>query len=210
MATVDGLAFESPGEWKFLADEVLANVEFKTDGSFKRWDEIPVQHEIQCQWQMYVTGMEQTMLACLHGGRRFEVYEIEADPTAQAAMLDRVTIFREKYLLDPDAPPPEVDEHPATAVVIADLWADPTGAEIDLSRQTFADVKAWEAAKVRLKAAQGEVDRLKNRLAVALQDASVGCWQGLPVVTFKSQTRKEHMVGASSFRVLRQVGGKED
>lgn len=206
MATIDGLAFESVYDYwdgqPINPDDVLANVEFKTDGGFGRWELVPDHYQIQVQWQMFVEGLDQTMIATLHGGRRFELYEIEADPIVQQKMLDMVAAFREKHLLDPEAPPPDVDAHPATSRALADVFGETTEDEIELSHGMYADLKLYAATKSQIKGLEAEAERLKNRLAVSMQAATVGTWGGREVLTYRERVVKEHVRKESRFRVL--------
>lgn len=209
MATVDGLAFESPTRWEEFqpgADEPLGNVQVKT--GFSKWDEVPVQYQIQVQWEMLATGLDQTWIPAVFGGRRFEVYEVEADSAAQEKILARVTEFRDRFILGGETP--EVDAHDATTRVIADLWSDPSGDAIELSPAMAADVAAWKAMKAEEKRVGDEVTRLANRVKVAMQDATEGLVGGLPVVTYRQRTVKEHVRKESTFRVLLPVDEKEE
>lgn len=215
MATVDGLAFESPMndaviDWLpqpamelAYASTALANVEFKTSGEYGRWDAVPDHYQIQCQWQMFVEGLDTTMLACLHGGRRFELYDVAADELVQEKMLEKVSLFRDKFLLEPDENNhPEVDAHPATTRAISDLFSETSDDVIELSQGNYADVKAYAFVKGQIRDLEDEAEKLKNRIAVSLQDATAATWKGKPVLTFKSITVKEHVRRESTFRRL--------
>lgn len=191
MATVDGLAFEAvihgppdaPDEWE---GEPLANVQVKNTG-FGRWDKIPDHYEIQVQWEMLATGLDNTFLAVLHGGNRLEVYETEADPTIQQRLLGRVDLWREAHLLSEEENPPEPDASAATSKVITEIWSDPSDDAIELSAGMAADVEALQATRAQIKVMEERRDLLANRVKVAMQDATVGTVDGVPVVTWKQR-----------------------
>ncbi len=216
-ATLDGLAYESV-PWVELETfkrsaglrEALGVVEAKTDGSFGRWREIPDHYQIQVQWQMVVSGLQNGWLAVLHGGRRFEVYELEADLGVQQSLLNRVTEFRAKHLMtdpavnDGEPLPPDPDESTVTARTISELWRGATeGETVELSTDLVADVHALAGVKVRKGEIEGEIRKLSGRIKIALQDAEVGTVAGKPLVSWKQQTTDAYSVAPKTYRVLR-------
>jgi putative phage-type endonuclease len=211
-ATVDGLEYESYNA-ESRADSI-GLYEGKTEALFGRWDEIPDQYQIQCQWQFFVTGHDTGHLVCLHGGRQFEIYDIERDQGLINMIVDRVTDFRGKHLTGGLTgelpPPPEVDEHLATTRVIADLWSEPVeGAVVDLPTEVAFDLGVLRGVKAEISRLESETKRLENRVKAALEDAEVGLVSGVPAVSWKSQKRKSYVVAEAEFRVLRLMKEKE-
>lgn len=204
-ATTDGLVFESA--YIDDNDHAIAVVEAKSEGMFGKWDEVPDHYQIQVQWQMAVTGLPNAFFAVLHG-RRFETYEVEADPGVQNMLIERGHEFRVAHMLG-EAPPPDVDAHAYTSKVIGDLWKVEEGATTEVDADVVA---AWdaipelEAAKKEL---QAEIDKRKNAMRVAMAEAEVATVGGVPVATNKEQHRKSHVVSEATFRVLRRVKRKE-
>ncbi len=47
----------------------LGNVQLKTEALFGRWTRVPDHYETQVQWEMLATGLTQTWIPVLHGGR---------------------------------------------------------------------------------------------------------------------------------------------
>ena len=213
MATLDGVAFESPvdrgeeevGGW---AQYAIANVEVKTDGRYGRWSEVPDHYQIQTQWQMFVTGMEHATLVCLHGGRNFEVYEIPADDRVQQSLYLKATTFRERFISGDDIP--EVDESDYTTKVLSDLWKG-EGAEVDLSRKVATMWEGLPGLEVEYKRLEAEIKKKKNQMKAAMRDATIAMVDGIPVATWKNQPRKGYWVEPNpDLRVLRRVNKKKD
>jgi putative phage-type endonuclease len=214
-ATLDGLAFDHLDDDSHASD-AIGVVEAKTDGRFKRWKKVPDHHVIQVQWQMYVSGLERGWLAALHGGRLFEVYEIEKDLGIQEQLVTKVSQFRAKHLMiDPlenngEPLPPDADDHRATSSSIAELWHSPADDEvIDLSKAMAADVTALLGLKIGKADIDAQIRKVSARIKIALRDAAVGNYGGRTVVTWKKQTREGYYVDPHDFRVLRTPKPKE-
>lgn len=209
MATIDGWAEESPVETDDEPSPV-ALVEVKTDGGFGAWADGPPDHvRIQCLWQMFTTGVHTlTYVPTLHGGRNFQVYEVEWDEGLAEKICLRVSDWRDRFILGGETP--EADGTPATSKMIGDLWPYvEEGMSIEFSREMTADLDALRGWKREKASAEREVKRLENRIKVAMQEAEVGTVGGEPVVTWKSQRRDAYTVEASEFRVLRLKTQKE-
>jgi putative phage-type endonuclease len=190
MATVDGLGFDGPvsvvigGTLGTNPEAALGNVQVKTDGGWKRWSELPHHIEVQVQWEMLATGLEHTWVPVLHSGRNFQVYETDADPHLQKVIFDKVKAFRDTYLLDPEAAPPDPIGSDAETRVLVDLWdADPDEV-IELSPGMAADVALLEGLKAEAKRLETEIKKYEGRVKVSLQDATVGTVNGVPRVTW--------------------------
>ena len=219
-ATLDGIVYEGHDTAPDADYGAIANaigvVEAKTDGRFERWAKVPDHHQIQVQWQMYVSGLERGWLAALHGGRLFEVYEIEKDLGIQEQLVTKVSQFRAKHLMvDPaenngEPLPPDADDHRATSSSIAELWHSPVDDEvIDLSKAMAADVTALLGLKIGKADIDAQIRKVSARIKIALRDAAVGNYGGRTVVTWKKQTREGYYVDPHDFRVLRTPKPKE-
>lgn len=188
-ATIDGLVFETPDINLSRVDiwgAPLGVYEGKTDGSWSRWSEIPDHIALQVNWQMFVTGLDHCWIACLHGGRRFEVYEVEYDKTLADTVLERVGEWRDRFLVGDETPEPDGSD--ATTGVIRGLYPTSGDEVIELSAAMAADVDALRAVKLEAKRVEAEQKRLENRVKVALQEASVGTVGGVPVVEWPQIT----------------------
>ena len=196
--TVDSLAFESLTS---KSEDAAGVVEAKTDGHYERWSEIPDHHQLQLQWQLYVTGLERGWLAVMHGGRRFETYEIETDPTVQALMVAKVTAFKLNHIDTEEAP--DTDAHQATTRSIGVLWDADTDSLIELSSDLAADVEALRGLRGQATVMKATIKEVENRIKAGLQTVEAGTVNGQVAVTWREQSRAEFTVAPSTFRVLR-------
>lgn len=216
MSTIDGLAFEQPeydedpdSTFGFDPFDPLGLVEVKTDAGFGAWSDGPPDHVVcQVQWQMLTTGLVHTWVPVLHGGRRFEIYEVDYDEGLADKIFLRVSEWRERHIVGDETPEP--DESPVTTRVIRDLWPESIeGEAVELSRDVVADVEALHGWKREKAAAEKEVKRLENRIKAEMKEAELGLFGGEPVVTWKTQHRDEYTVPANDYRVLRLSKQKE-
>lgn len=181
MCTVDGLAV--PRGATELA-EVEAVVEVKLDSS-RGWPDGPPPHYLcQVQWQMAVLGVPEARIVVLHQGRRLDVHEVAADPDDQRALADAARRFWVNHVEAGVVPP--VDG--STTQVAARVWAEDDGETVEVD----ADVVA-ELARVReeIAALEARRDVLEGQLKASLGSAAVGAVGGEPVVTWRTQTRRQ-------------------
>jgi putative phage-type endonuclease len=183
MATIDALAFESPRDPVFT--DAIANIQVKTSNDWQRWEEIPDHYQLQCTWEMGVTGLDVTFLPVLHSGRRLEVYELEADAGLFDVLVEQVDAFRTAHLIDPESPPPEPAGTEPTRV-LTQLWpgSDEDDA-IELSEATRADLAALRGLRLQIAPLQEAAKKLEARIKVSLQDATIGLVDGAVAVTYK-------------------------
>lgn len=202
--TLDGFVTEAPTP--SLVDP-LGNLQIKTAGFGKKWDPIPAHHQAQCQWEMYVTGLEREWLAVLMG-RRLDVHLLERDEGDIAFIKSRVDRFWEEHVLT--GTPPATDGHDATLRALAEVYPTHTP-DKSVELDELADVIAeWRAAVAQRLAAKPIEDAAKAAIAAALGDAEEGTVAGERAVSFRQQTRKSYVVKESKFRVLRDLVAKEE
>lgn len=216
-ATLDGVAFEAPPADHPSVygiedlEHALGVVEAKHDGSFSRWSEIPDHHQLQVQWQLFVSGFDNGWLAVWHSGR-FEKYEIERDRGLQNMMLDRASDFRAKHLTGGvgEPIPPDPDGSDATTRAIADLWDADDETIIELSSDMAADVEALRGLQIRASDIEKQIKELKNRIRVSMQEATVGTIGGEVAVTWKPSHRDGYYVEPWEGRRLTIKKGKRN
>jgi predicted phage-related endonuclease len=113
---------------------------------------------------------------------------------------------------------PPVDESEATSSALAQIFPG-DGGEVDLDDKTVTYLDspitvATAVAELRYLKAERQktkkkIDGLENSLKALLGDAEIGLWKGAPLVTWKQQTRAEHVVAESTFRVLRLASERD-
>ena len=131
-------------------------------------------------------------------GWSFEMFQVKADGAGQAAIVDRDVAFWNNNVL-PKVPPaaslPSLD-------LLKRIRREP-------AKQVEIDpvlVEDWRRARDARKVAERGEELAKEALLFALGDAEAatlgefGRW-----ITFYQQTRKEHLVPESTFRVLREA-----
>lgn len=202
-ATLDGRVCEHPD------GEPLGDAEYKTAerGTEKDYERaIPDAYAIQIQWQLHVDQKDHAWLGVMHG-RVFRYYEVERDDRAISMLVERVDQFWNDHVLA--MVPPPSDAHKATASALAAAYPEPVeGEAVPIDNVQWAlDLRA-DAAE-RAAAAKFDKAKAENAIKAAIGDAEVGTVEGTPAVTWKQQTRAEVVQKASTFRVLRTVGGKK-
>lgn len=199
-ATIDGYVSDAGGD-------PIGVLELKTDGSYGRWQEVPDHYQLQVQWQLLATQLDMAWVACLHGGRNFQVYEVPADPTVQSMVLERAEAWWEKHVTG--GVPPEVDGASPTTRVLADLYPDSTPGAVDLDDKSYAAVATLRTLKARAKELEAEIARWENTLKAVLGDYGTGEYQGREVVRWRTVERKGYEVKPSKFRRFELVKEKE-
>jgi putative phage-type endonuclease len=179
-------------------------VEAKTSGLFSplaiEWgedgtDEVPDYVAIQAQTQLIPTKSEINHIPAFLGGKGFVMYWIEKADELQQIINDRLGIFWNDHVLK-DTPP--LDSLPSLDLA-GKIYREPGSLTeidpviLDLYLETIAAEKA--TSKFR--------NAAKASLLAALGDTEAGTVDGVVRVTYFEQERKEHIVRASKFRMLR-------
>lgn len=185
--TLDGLVLETPGprpKHQALTD-ALGVLEIKNSAAWA-WDTIPDEYECQVQWQLGITGLTHAWLAVLHGGRRLQIHELEADPAAFEALTQVAERFWTDHVLA--RRPPPADSSAATTRALKDAYRDrATEGAIELTDAAHAAILAWQPTKQRAKEILQEVDLIENVLRNELGEHTTGTLNGEPMITWKPQ-----------------------
>jgi len=182
-------------------------VEIKTAGGrgwFDRWaDGVPDYYEIQVQHQLAVTGFGYAYVAALLGGNRLKWWRIERNQEQIEALTNLEAEFWARVA---DGRPPPVSGAQSTTDALKALWPTATPDSEVLLPDEAADVLFVLAdAKDAIKSAELIKKSAENQLRVMMGDNESGFLDGVdgPVLTYKSQSRKETVQAAATFRVLR-------
>lgn len=170
----------------------------------RQWDgEPPLHYQVQVQAEMAVLNREAAYLVVLFGGNTLQRFPVERNDDFIAAMVERCRVFMEGVK---SGVPPEVDGSLATKRALALLHPDDNGEEVDLPDESAA----WDSRLVLIKELITDLDSekrlLENQFKAAIGAATFGVLPNGDTYTFKTQTRAEHVVKASKFRVLRRKG----
>ena len=158
----------------------------------------------QLQHQMLVTGAPCASIACLLGPLRLVWCDVARD---EAAIRRLVIAGRETWdLIQSDREPPGPYDRETMAV----LWPSSDGSEIELGESfLYLDRERLELVAAR-KAATDRLDAIDDEIRAAMRTATTArLLDGRTTYSLKTQQRKEHVVKASEFRVLRRHARKE-
>lgn len=184
-------------------------LEVKTAGAHAKhdWDEgVPPYYMPQLQHQLAVTGCQWGSFGVLIGGQEFRWVDVERDE----AMIEAITEAERKFwdqVESEDAPAPGATQADADTLKAlfpeeqAGVTVELTGEALEWDEQRLAAMATMDEAKAQKTLAE-------NQLKAAIGDAERGVLPDGTSYTFKTTNRKEHVVKASSFRVLRRKKAK--
>lgn len=208
----------SPDAMIHYEDGTVEGVEFKTT-SFRNADQwadgnVPYHYQLQCQHYMAVTGCKRWHIACLIGGQKYVQTVIERDEE-----LITYIALKEKEFWDAvqNKIPPEWDGSDSAWDIIKGLYPESNADIIDLS--THEDVgellASYECIKediaeldVKKKIMQASLDKIKQEL-ISILGSNEGGKYGDKLIQYKSVTRRESLVKASSYRKFSITNIKE-
>ena len=186
-------------------------VECKTTGVvgpvYGQWgepgtDQIPEYYLVQCLVQLAATGGQVCHVPVLLGGQGFRMYQVPRHEELQQQIIERACRWWEAHVVADQ--PPESSEPPPLSV-LKRLRREPEKV-IQLERTDL--VEAWLEAKERAREAQKAAEAAQAALVAALGDAEAAELPDGRQVTYFEQKRREYVVPAGSFRVLRIRGKK--
>lgn len=172
-------------------------LEIKNTGEFMAgaWaDGIPDAAHVQLMHQLAVTGLNFGYVCALIGGKRLVYHRFERDD----ALISRLILIEATFWqrVETKTPPP-LQAGDCNAVF--ELFPVSTDSEAELSTSLTAEIEEFRAAQAAIKEAEERKKKAEAALKFALGESERGrC--GDYVLTWKTQTRKEHVVKASSFR----------
>lgn len=178
-------------------------LECKSANAFRvsAWeDEAPLVAQVQLQHYLAVTGLPWGSIAGLLGGLVFRYQDIERNEEFIGQMLEREAEFWR--LVETDTPPEPTAQD---AKAIGQLYASVTGESVHLPPESAE----WDRRRLEASAEIKRLEEIKaeaeNKLKFAIGHAEAGILPDGAVYTFKTQSRAEHVVKASTFRVLRRA-----
>jgi putative phage-type endonuclease len=177
-----------PRVWK-----AQALIECKTAGDDEHWESgtihpqgrgtgsAPLSYQAQAQWQMGIIGLPVCYLGCLVLGRerQFFTVEIHFDKDWFAELAAEAERFWLENILA-DEPPMHDLRHPKTEELLKLLQPKVVKPSVDLPDDTEEWLADYLKAKDRLKAAEADMDAVKNYFRMMTGDAGAGYlpWPG--------------------------------
>ena len=171
-----------PRSWK-----AEALIECKTAGDGDEWasgtihpggrgtGSAPLSYQAQCQWQMGIIGLKRAYLGCLVMGREreFFVVEIHFDPEWFAELAAEAERFWFDNIVA-DEPPMHDFRHPKTEELLKALSPVVVKPSVDLPDNAEEWLRDYDRARAALKAAEADVDGIKNFFRMWTGDAGAG------------------------------------
>jgi putative phage-type endonuclease len=195
----DGLV-EDAGE---ICPVELKNVDtFQASAWRSDDDEPPLKFNVQCQHQMAVLGSPRAYLMGLIGGNDPVVKVIHRNERFITAMLTKLREFW-GYVERREIPP--VDESFATAQILSHLFTEREGTAVQLPHEAIDWDIQLQKAKADVKDAEAREAKYANLLKASIGEATFGIIPGGGSYSWKTQSREEHVVKSSTFRVLRRL-----
>lgn len=166
-------------------------------------EEPPLKYMIQCQQQMAVTGAERCFAVGLIGGNKLRWKEAHRDQKFIDAMLPKLAEFHELVITQTEPSGKWIDGTEATKKALGKIHPKDNGEVVMLPEESYL----WHQTLQELKMAIAETEKkktfLENCLRSEIGDASTGLLPNGEKYNWKWQSRAEHIVKASEFRVLR-------
>jgi len=192
-----------------LVQETGEPVEAKTTGIYGpvvgAWgesgtDQVPDYVIIQATVHLICTNAETCYVPALIGGRGLEMYHVPRDKDLADIIIEKAVEFWHRHV-EKDTPPSDARPSPQILKIIRREPGSTTTIDTELVRQ-------WRAACEAFSAAKKAKEELQNKVIAALGDAEAAECE-LGTVTYLKQQRREYVVPASEYRVLRFRKRKE-
>jgi putative phage-type endonuclease len=165
--------------------------------------EPPVQHMVQLQTQMAVTGASWGSLAALIGGLEFWWADIPRNDAFIAAMLPQLEAFWRHVT---SREPPPADGTDGTRVALHALYPKDSGETIAMPPQALEQADRLDKLREEIDAREDEKATLEAQVKAALGFATWGVLTDGSRWQWKVEPRAGHAVAPSAPRVLRRVG----
>jgi len=193
------------------AGRAAGDLEMKAPLFLDDWAEAaPLHYQVQAMQQLFVTGWTWGELAALaRSSGEMVRYPFERHDRFIGELVARLKEFWDRVQRG-EAPP--ADGSQATAEALQMLYPANKGGEVELP----GDFDQWDAQRLEaietIKAAEERKREAENQIKKAIGDSTSGRLPSGVRYTWALQERKEHVVKASSSRVLRRgaapKGGK--
>jgi len=175
----------------------------------KEWDDgAPPQYIAQLLHQMIVMDAPKGALAALIGGNTFRYLWINRDEyiDLEAHLIEAEREFYRHHLL-PDVPP-AIDGSDETRNAMKQSIPSDASTSIALPPECMDYDDEIIATKTAIRKLESRKKELENKIMAQLTDCPTGILPNA-VWSFKPESRKEHLVKASTSRVLRRKERKE-
>lgn len=169
----------------------------------RKWDAGPPEkYIVQLQHEMMVSGWGWGTLVALFGGNECAWWDVEANEDFWEAMLPVEADFW-GHVERQECPP--VDSHLRSALdTLRRLYPNSEASTIVLGGSRWTDLlDRIVNAEIHIKEFQAEIDEAKAAIQAEMKSAEAAVLEDGRVITWKTQSRKEYTVKASTSRVFR-------
>lgn len=169
---------------RFTDNEGLGVLEVKMTSRADDLDDgIPDAWQLQCLWQLAVTGLPYADLAALVGGREIRYYRVERDDPTITNLIQIGAAFWQRVL---DRDPPPVDAMSTES--LKRLYKGGADA-IELPPDFAVKINELRVLKALHKDNETDIEARANEIRAALGDYEIGTLGGVPVVTWGRSLR---------------------
>lgn len=154
------------------------NVQAKAVGRFmaQHWDDgVPEYVQLQCQWEMLVTGLPVTDVAALICSTEFAIMEVRADAMMQGHLLDICRSFWFEHVVAQEIPEPDGGE---SASLILRALNPEQGGMLKAVPEFVVMVERHQALTAEVKQRTDEIEHLRNLMRMCIGSASGIQWPG--------------------------------
>ena len=177
-------------------------LEIKTTRFGEQWERdgevvVPLAYAAQGQHYLAVLDLDVVHFACLVGGQKLVIAEVERN---DALIDDLIAIEADFWGLVERNEPPPLDGTESTRRALQRRWAPDPDKTVKLDKidEMAGTLSRRDALSEQIKSLQGTRDDLDATIMAALGDAEVGTIGGKPVVTWKGSER--HTLDQKAFK----------
>lgn len=164
------------------------------------WDEeAPLSSQVQTQHYIAVTGVRWGSVAGLLGGIEFRYQDLDRNDAFIETLIAKEAAFWR--LVETDTPP---EPEAADSKMLGRLYATITGEVVDLPEEAIEWDRQRLEASSEIKRLEELKDEAEAKLKSAIGHGEAGKLPNGVIYTWREQSRKEHLVKATTFRMLRR------
>jgi predicted phage-related endonuclease len=178
---------KTAGHWAAQSDE------WGEPGS----DAVPFRYAVQVQHQLAcLQEYERGYVPLLVAGQHYRCFEVQRDPDIIAMLEEMLAEFWRCVI---EGEPPK----PTNLAQAKERWPQSVPINVEATTEILAEVVALREANAAIKAAEAAKEEAQGKIALFLGLGDTLTAAGKPLLTYKTQSRAEHIVKASTFRVMR-------
>lgn len=160
---------------------------------------LPVPYEIQVAHYLALTGLSWALVACLIGGQRLELREVERNEKLIGLMIEQEAEF--VRLVETDTPPPP-DGSPGYTAMLAQLFPNGHEPPVSLTPDQFKLVEDYRALRSAGEANKRALAETAQEIQTVLGDSTAAVHEGRVVARWSRVEPKARKVGKAQVERL--------